>query len=221
MLGILVRFASLFGCRCQTQHRLYRVHGEGLSQALLDRIDRVDRSTTKGVQYIVRLHSGARGGCGGTSNENQEEERKRKSLRGTTRKSRRGEEGGREEAVALRRVATSCTKGSDRTSYLTRACCASSVPTHLSPGPSSLISLFLTTIPSSSFLSFRVRRASAYSFPRPGARRRSNLCLSLSLLVWFVGSRLGTVITEYPPLTSGTLVVLSPPLAHLLLPPSP
>lgn len=47
---------------------------------------------------------------------------------------------------------------------------------------------------------------------------RSNLCLSLSLLVWFVGSRLGTVITEYPPLTSGTLVVLSPPLAHLLPP---
>lgn len=46
-----------------------------------------------------------------------------------------------------------------------------------------------------------------------------NLCLSLSLLVWFVGSRLGTVITEYPPLTSGTLVVLSPPRARLLSPP--
>lgn len=132
----------------------------------------------------------------------------------------KGEEGGREEAVALRRVATSCTKGSDRTSYLTRACCASSVPTHLSPGP--LLSS----------LSFSPRSRPLPSFPSAfgvpplilspaRALVGSNLCLSLSLLVWFVGSRLGTVITEYPPLTSGTLVVLSPPLAHLLLPLSP
>lgn len=76
----------------------------------------------------------------------------------------------------MRRVATSCTKGSDRTSYLTRACCASSVPTHLSPGPL-LSSLFLTTIPSSSF---RVRRASAYSFPRPDARRLESLFIFIS-----------------------------------------
>lgn len=47
-------------------------------------------------------------------------------------------------------------------------------------GPSSLISLFLTTIPSSSFLSFRVRRASAYSFPRPGARRLESLFIFIS-----------------------------------------
>lgn len=106
-------------------------------------------------------------------------EEEEKSERNDERKSRRGEKGGREEAVALRRVATSCTKGSDRTSYLTRACCASSVPTHLSPGPL-LSSLFLTTIPSSSFLSFRVRRASAYSFPRPGARRLESLFIFIS-----------------------------------------
>lgn len=88
VLGTLIRFALLFGCRCQLQHRLYRVHGEGLSQAL--RSNRVDRSTTKGVQYIVldciAVHVVDAAAC----NENQEKERKRKSLRRTTRKSRRG-----------------------------------------------------------------------------------------------------------------------------------
>lgn len=121
----------------------------------------------------------------------------------------------------LRRVATSCTKGSDRTSYLTRACCGPSTPTYRSPR--ALILSFSFSVCT------RVHDGDdggggdggvCHRFiPSPArALVRSNLCLSLSLLVWFVGSRLGTVITEYPPLTSGTLVVLSPPLAHLLPP---
>lgn len=171
VLGILVRFALLFGCRCQPQHRLYRAHGEGLSQAL--RSNRSSRSIDdkRCSIYCARLHSGARGGCSGVqrkSGEREEEEKSEKNDEEEQVGGGRGEgvEEGREEAVALRRVATSCTKGSDRTSYLTRACCASSVPTHPLSGSSFLISLSLRS--PSPFLSFRVRRASALFFPPPG-----------------------------------------------------
>lgn len=94
------------------------------------------------------------------------------------------EEEGSEEAVALRRVATSCTKGSDRTSYLTRACCASSVPTHLSAGPPfSSLSLSLSLRSPSAFPSFPVSAFGVpplYSFPRPGARRLESLFIFIS-----------------------------------------
>lgn len=135
--------------------------------------------------------------------------REQRSPRRSSKRERRGRrEEKREEAVALRRVATSCTKGSDRTSYLTRACCAFLRPpssgSPLIPFPPQFLSLFL---------SFLCVCSACLRFILSPARALvgSNLCLSLSLLVWFVGSRLGTVITEYPPLTSGTLVVLSSP----------
>lgn len=82
----------------------------------------------------------------------------------------------------MRRVATSCTKGSDRTSYLTRACCASSVPTHLSPGPP-FSSLSLSLRSPSAFPSFPVSAFGVpplYSFPRPGARRLESLFIFIS-----------------------------------------
>lgn len=83
----------------------------------------------------------------------------------------------------------------------------------LNEGPSSLpvpsCSLFLpSSLVHLLVVSIFFRLLLPYSFPRQLVG--SNLCLSLSLLVWFVGSRLGTVITGYPALTSVTLVVLSP-----------
>lgn len=88
----------------------------GLSQAF--RSNRPSRSIDdkRCPIHRPRLHSGARGWCSG--------EQRKSGARGGKERSLRKREEEREEAVALRRVATSCTKGSDRTSYLTRACCA-------------------------------------------------------------------------------------------------
>lgn len=92
VLGILVRFASLFGCRCQPQH-LYRAHGDGLSQAL--RSNRSNRSIDdkRCPIHCTRLHSGARGECSGVqrkSGEREEEEKSEKNDEGE----QEGEEGG-------------------------------------------------------------------------------------------------------------------------------
>lgn len=78
----------------------------------------------------------------------------------------------------------------------------------LNEDPSFLPPSFLAPFFSSSSSSSSLLSSSPHSFPRQLVA--SNLCLSLSLSVWFVGSRLGRVITGYPPLTSVTLVVLSP-----------
>jgi len=142
-----------------------------------------------------------------------------------------GERRESEEAVAaLRRVATSRTKGSDRTSYLTRARCARLPPFSPSrpfrfhhPFPPPLFRRF----PPLSLSPRPVRRAPPFfPPPRPPPPRVPRRLGSLFIFISFglvCGSRLGTVITEYPPLTSSTLVVLSlgllPLVYHPLIPP--
>lgn len=129
--------------------------------------------------------------------------------------SRRGE---------LQQVATSCTKGSDRTSYLTRACLILFASPLLCSSPSCLAIHTHSLSFSFSFFSFSLFFLSTFFvcsaclrfIPSLSELVSSNLCLSLSLLVWFVGLRLGAVITEYPPLTS--LVVLSPLFSYYHLP---
>lgn len=148
----------------------------GVSLRPFDRIDRVDRSTTKGVQYIVRdciaVHVVDAASC----NENQEKKRKRKSrLRGATQRGgegegRRGKRRGKRRGC---RVAASCNELHKRkrshvilNEGLLRLLC----PHPPLSGPSFLISLSLTTI--ALCLPFlpcvRIRRASALFFPPPG-----------------------------------------------------
>lgn len=149
----------------------------------IESIDRVDRSTTKGVQYIVRdciaVHVVDAAAC----NENQEKERKRKSLR-RTRKSgtEKKKEGERERGC---RGAASCNELHKRkrshvilNEGLLRLLC----PHPPLSGPSFPISLSLsfsfTMI--ALFLSFRVRRASALFFPPPDGRRLESLFIFIS-----------------------------------------
>jgi hypothetical protein len=214
---------------------------------------RIDRSTTKGAQYIVaRLHSGARRGHG-RGNENQgegrEEARERREER---RRGLGGVEvevgwGGGEEGKrrGCRGVAASCNESHKRKrshvilnegplraspSVLTEP-----PPLFGGPPPPPLAVLLVIISPSPSlfigvshpFLSPRVPFGvpPLYSPPCPPPRVPRRLG-SLFIFISFglvCGSRLGTVITEYPPLTSSTLVVLSlgllPLVYHPLIPP--
>lgn len=127
-------------------------------------------------------------------------------------------EGERAEAVASRRVATSCNELHKR--KRSHVILNEGLPHPLCLTPALLIAflsrnthtrihalslslsfcpLFFSYLPSPSSACLRF-------IPSLFELVSSNLCLSLSLLVWFVGLRLGTMITEYPPLTS--LVVL-------------
>ena len=186
--SILVKSTALFGCRCQPLHRLYRKEGGGRGRGAFlrpfDRIDRVDRSTTKGVQYIVRdciaVHI-----VDAACNENQEKGRKRKSLR-RRRDAGAGEAGGGKRRGC--RVAASCNELHKR--KRSHVILNEGLLRLLCPHPplfesSFLISLSLS-LTTSAFFSFPSFPVSAfgvpplYSFPRLGARRLESLFIFIS-----------------------------------------
>lgn len=132
----------------------------------------------------------------------------------------------RAEAVASRRVATSCNELHKRkrshvilNEGLPHPLCLTLalLIAFLSRNTHTFSLFFFLFFHSLFFLStFFVCSACLRFIPSLSELVSSNLCLSLSLLVWFVGLRLGAVITEYPPLTS--LVVLSPLFSYYHLP---
>lgn len=165
VLGTLVRVHFTFRLPLSaTASSLSGPQGEGFLRPF-DQIDRVDRSTTKDVQYIVldciAVHVVDATMC----NENQKKERKRKSLRRTTEE----EQERRREKRRSCRVAASCNELHKRKRshvILNEARLRLLCPHQPLSKPSLLISVLPQSL--SPFLSFRVRRATALFFPPPG-----------------------------------------------------